>query len=410
MTDTVNSSNVYKKWAKVMSKIEGFDLDSFHPDKKYKYSSGANIMNTVRPILAEVGLILQTKQMLKLRIREQIVGNKGWYNRVVFRWRLVDADNPDSATEWATAEGEAIDYSGDKGGAAARTYALKNLIADVFLVRGDDDVDTDAGNGVDWSKTHGNQPRRQDPPQQQRPQQPPPRQQSQPPPIDAAERFKQQEAPQRQETANGQPQPDQTPTAAKADPEHTPSNEPVYTVDLFKKQATELGFDSEGYKVTLSRFKNFRNSDGQLAYKPSRHAEMVSSLEAWKSLVELMQELGLTAAPEDELNYLGVTPPYESKEAIIAALPVIRQHADFVAKAVEIAGDKVATILKSQGLLPWAAEKSEMMLQALRGSVEAEKLVAEANEDIVEQVEDPVDLVTEVVADGDEFSVTSMEL
>lgn len=408
MTDQVGS-NVYKKWAQVMGRIENIELDAFHPDKKYRYSSGANILNTVRPILAEVGLILQTKQVTKLRIREQITGNKGWYNRVFLRWRLVDIDNPESHTDWALADGEAIDYSGDKGGAAAMTYALKNLVKDIFLVRGDDDADTDKSDGVDWNRTHGNNGRRQEPPPNR--QQPPAQRQQPPPPIDATERFQKQEPPSQPQMTNGQPQPDQTSTTTKANPEQ-PQEKAVKNVDLFKEQAKGLGFDSSGYKVTLSRFKNFRNDAGQLTYKPDRHDEMVASLEAWKQLVDLMNELGLGAAPEAELDYLGVTPPYESKQDIIDALPKIRQHADFVAQATEIAGDKVLSVLKNQGLLPWTPEKNDMMLQALRASVEAEQLVQESNADVVEEVEDPVDLVTEITADesGGEFSVTSMTL
>ena len=137
---------------------------------------------------------------------------------------------------------------------------------------------------------------------------------------------------------------------------------------------------------------------------------MIESLKAWKALTDLMAELELSAEPENELAYLGVNPPYADHNSILNALPTIRKHAEFVFAAREIAGDSVGEVLKNQGLLPWTLEKNDMMLQALRASVSAQQLVEEANGDVVEEVADAVDLVTEITVDGDEFSVTSMTL
>lgn len=367
MSEEGIKETVYAKWAAVYGALQNIDLDAKHPEKGYRYASGAEVLQTIRPILAQHMLVIDTELLLDhpQAVRERY-GDKSFYNRVVYRYRLVDAENPESKTDWKYAVGDAVEYgSGDKGHASATTYCLKRLVQDVFLIRADDEPDTDA-----------NVEPKPEPKQRQQRQEPPPRQQTpreqrqQPPPLSVVSKNGASET-HPPTTTSGQPQP--APTQAdesQANASQSPSplsSSAQHTVEVFKSQAAALGFNDRGVMITT--LSHFGFSD---KYSSDQHDAMIEALTVWASLDLFYRGLNVKNTLADELNYL-VTAGLLTKPYTAAALKevssVIQAHAEFNRAAIAITPDAGA-LLKQHGLLPWKPTNGELALQTLRNHVE----------------------------------------
>jgi len=130
----MNQSSIYKKIGKVMQKIERIPKNGFNEYHKYHYVTEADLMDKIRPLLAEVGLAFYSS------VLEQQRDNELMLTKVKMEFVLADADTGEciKSIYW----GEAQD-KGDKGLYKAYTGATKYFLMKTFLIATGDDPERD---------------------------------------------------------------------------------------------------------------------------------------------------------------------------------------------------------------------------------------------------------------------------
>lgn len=124
----MNQSSIYKKIGKVMQKIERIPKNGFNEYHKYHYVTEADLMDKIRPLLAETGLAFYSSVLEQQKDKE--------LTKVKMEFVLADADTGEciKSIYW----GEAHD-KGDKGLYKAYTGATKYFLMKTFLIATGDD-------------------------------------------------------------------------------------------------------------------------------------------------------------------------------------------------------------------------------------------------------------------------------
>lgn len=129
--------NVFQRKQAVMKAlVNGIPKNGYNPHHKYHYAADADVLDTMRKLLAEHGLDVTISA---------VEHNKSGNNTLImFEIQLTNVDAPDDCivVGWP---GEASDTQ-DKGTSKAATAALKYWLLKTFLVStGDVEEDADAG-------------------------------------------------------------------------------------------------------------------------------------------------------------------------------------------------------------------------------------------------------------------------
>jgi len=131
--------NVYQRIAHVQSLIGTVPMNGYNSHHKYKYATEADVMNALRPHLAEARLAVIPEYS-----DHNIEGN---LTRIYGALTVVNIDNPEEivkVTMWGEAMDGSKDSRGDKGFYKAYTGLLKYGLMKVFMVpTGDDPERTD---------------------------------------------------------------------------------------------------------------------------------------------------------------------------------------------------------------------------------------------------------------------------
>ena len=128
----MNQSSIYKKIGKVMKQIERIPKNGFNEYHKYRYVTESDLMDAIRPLLAEAGLAFYSSVLEQQRDKE--------FTKVKMEFVLADADTGEciKSIYW----GEAQD-KGDKGLYKAYTGATKYFLMKTFLIATGDDPERD---------------------------------------------------------------------------------------------------------------------------------------------------------------------------------------------------------------------------------------------------------------------------
>lgn len=131
-----------KKIAQVMAAIDSVPKNGWNDFHKYKYSTDDDVMQSVRPVMAEHNLIA-LPSVVDRSIERVSTGKKEsdyqLHTQITLEVTLIDGDSGQSKT--MTWEGEAQDGQ-DKGLYKALTSAMKYWALKTFLLSADADVET----------------------------------------------------------------------------------------------------------------------------------------------------------------------------------------------------------------------------------------------------------------------------
>lgn len=141
---------VYAKIARVMQEVETVPKNGRNDFHKYDYVTEADLVNHIRPKMAEIGLVLIASQS-EHRLDGEVETKKGSDNiaRIWHEFTFVDTEDGSQHSFGVWGEGQ---DSGDKGSYKAFTGAMKYALMKAFLVATGDDPEQDR---------HGGQPTRQ---------------------------------------------------------------------------------------------------------------------------------------------------------------------------------------------------------------------------------------------------------
>ena len=369
----MENSNVYKKWAIALKTITPLVKSGFNKQDGFQYDEADAVLEHIRPILGEIGLIIEHHIVSQEYVREPNQAG-GMFNQVTRRYRLVDADNPDSRTEWAEIIGQATEYkkSADKGFAMADTYCLKNMVKDIFLLRGKDDEDTDkAKEGADTpANFSGNQPGSK-----------------------KLISFPKSEAPKQQKQEGEQPLPASPPAAPAQQIADTSKTSKVFVAEL-----KALGYELDEAKAILRHFGRV-GQDNKLSYTPANHDQMLREVKAWKTL----QGNLFSESPSDFLINYGFVVPFTEAQVKESA-PFASDYEQFAIEATKVSPEWDG-ILAQYALFPWRSDKSDLMLETLRNHVnppvtQVEDIFEEkaAVEDVAVADDDESDELSDILA------------
>lgn len=153
--NTEKKLNIYQKINEVMKKVKKLekDLNVGTGKSSYKGVSEAQVMAMIRPLLAEIGIVIYTKEVVESN--EQVIVENSYYDKyqketvktektrrdtkVDTVYVVVNSDNPEESFE-IKSSGYGTDY-GDKGIGKALTYAHKYGVMKLFFMTTGDDTD-----------------------------------------------------------------------------------------------------------------------------------------------------------------------------------------------------------------------------------------------------------------------------
>ena len=130
MNDT--TQGVYAKIAKVMAAVDRIPKNGRNDFHKYNYVTEADLVDVIRPLMAEIGLILIPSQGERI--------DDGEIVKIHHSFTFIDAD--DGSTVQFMVWGEGHDKL-DKGSYKAFTGAMKYALMKSFLVSTGDDPEQD---------------------------------------------------------------------------------------------------------------------------------------------------------------------------------------------------------------------------------------------------------------------------
>lgn len=126
--------SIYQKWIELVKEseyVQKTGQNSFH---KYTYITEADMLNALRPKMAELGLLFYPKVA-------EVLGNSGSVITVLYTYVLVDADSGEEVSMQVVAQGaDSQDKGAYKAATGARKYALRQLV----LVSTGDDPEEDS--------------------------------------------------------------------------------------------------------------------------------------------------------------------------------------------------------------------------------------------------------------------------
>jgi hypothetical protein len=141
-------ANLFRKITIVMENVKRVPKSGWNDFHKYHYANESDIVDGIRPILAEAGLALWTTVVSQEREIREIFNRykpndaprKGWFTKVCMKFIIGDADTGESLESIYWGEGE--DES-DKGLYKAYTGAQKYFLTKSFLISSGDTVDNE---------------------------------------------------------------------------------------------------------------------------------------------------------------------------------------------------------------------------------------------------------------------------
>lgn len=141
-------ANLFRKITIVMENVKRVPKSGWNDFHKYHYANESDIVDGIRPILAEAGLALwttvvsQEREMRELfsRYKPNDPPRKAWFTKVCMKFIVGDADTGESLESIYWGEGE---DEGDKGLYKAYTGAQKYFLTKSFLISSGDTVDID---------------------------------------------------------------------------------------------------------------------------------------------------------------------------------------------------------------------------------------------------------------------------
>lgn len=133
MSDT---PGVYGKIAKVMAAVSRIPKNGRNDFHKYNYVTEADLVDTIRPLMADIGLVLIPSQGERI--------DDGEIVKIHHTFTFIDADDGSSVQYQVWGEGH---DKLDKGSYKAFTGAMKYALMKAFLVSTGDDPEQDTSAG-----------------------------------------------------------------------------------------------------------------------------------------------------------------------------------------------------------------------------------------------------------------------
>jgi len=139
--------NLYQKLAEIQSKVLGLgkdkDTSSQYNPKGYKYVTGSKVLENVKPLMVELGIILKQEVLSIENVRQDYAVKSGQkseiLSKVMMRFTWVDVDSGDKDENLFGANGQ---NDWDKGVGSALTYAERYFLLKYFHINTDeDDID-----------------------------------------------------------------------------------------------------------------------------------------------------------------------------------------------------------------------------------------------------------------------------
>ena len=141
--------NIYEKLLEMQRRVDGVIRDGKNTSDKYDFASDENVLDTFRPIMDELGLLL-VPAITGAQLHEGTTrsGTARYLTEVVFSMTWHDVESGEELTVPWYAQG--VDLAGEKGVGKAATYAEKYFLLKFFHVatrKDDPDADRRGSNG-----------------------------------------------------------------------------------------------------------------------------------------------------------------------------------------------------------------------------------------------------------------------
>ena len=148
---------IFKKLLTIQSAIDGTFKDAENTSDRYKYTSSNTLLNMIRPMLNDLGLLLiPLVTDAKLSEGATRSGTTRYMTEMWWTFRWVDVEDGETYdVPWYS---QGVDLAGEKGTGKAATYAEKYYLLKQFHIPTDkDDPDSDARTGSGEKKQRGTQ-------------------------------------------------------------------------------------------------------------------------------------------------------------------------------------------------------------------------------------------------------------
>lgn len=141
--------NIYEKLLEMQRRVDGVIRDGKNTSDKYDFASDENVLDTFRPIMDELGLLL-VPAITGAQLHEGTTrsGTARYLTEVSFSMIWHDVESGEELTVPWYAQG--VDLAGEKGVGKAATYAEKYFLLKFFHVatrKDDPDADRRGSNG-----------------------------------------------------------------------------------------------------------------------------------------------------------------------------------------------------------------------------------------------------------------------
>lgn len=141
--------NIYEKLLEMQRRVDGVIRDGKNTSDKYDFASDENVLDTFRPIMDELGLLL-IPAITGAQLHEGTTrsGTARYLTEVVFSMIWHDVESGEELKVPWYAQG--VDLAGEKGVGKAATYAEKYFLLKFFHVatrKDDPDADRRGSNG-----------------------------------------------------------------------------------------------------------------------------------------------------------------------------------------------------------------------------------------------------------------------
>lgn len=135
--------NLYQKLAKIGSEIRGLGKDKDGELGKYKYVTGDKVLDNIKPLMVELGIILKQEILSIDNVRQDYATKNGHkseiLSKVMMRFTWVDCDSGEKDENLFGANGQ---NGWDKGVGSALTYGERYFLLKFFHIATDeDDID-----------------------------------------------------------------------------------------------------------------------------------------------------------------------------------------------------------------------------------------------------------------------------
>ena len=141
MTTKKTSMNIYQKLLEIQKQVMGLGKDS--KSFGYKYVSGSKVLDHVKPLMNEYGLILKQEVLDIENTRQDYTTKSGAKSEIltkaIMRFTWIDVESGDSDVNMFAANGQ---NDWEKGLGSALTYAERYFLLKYFHINTDeDDID-----------------------------------------------------------------------------------------------------------------------------------------------------------------------------------------------------------------------------------------------------------------------------